>query len=188
MNPRYLRSFLLAASMACALPAVTSQAFSAEFRCKPGGPGSMPPPCMGGAPGDMPMGMRDGRDGPPEFGHGMGGLPPHLRGLDLSVTQRDRIAEIYQPLAATMRDKAGAVAVAQNAMRELALSETYDEAKAKALAETAAGNLADIAREHARADQAVFRLLTPEQRARVKERSKCPMPGFGPPMPPRREF
>ncbi len=189
MNPRIPRHFLIAAAMAFALPAASTRACADESCAKPGGPGMMPPPPgVEGGPGMMPPppGMDAGPGGtrngsPPEFGPRAGGLPSHLHGLDLSDAQAARIAGIYRSLFEQMREKGAEAAQARDALRDLALTDAYDEAKAKTLADAAAGAMADIASAHARADHAVFLLLTPEQRTRLKERANRPMPGFRPP-------
>ena len=181
MNPRHLRTFLNAAGMAFALPALTTQAFAARVCGQPDAPGMMPPhPGMPGGPGDMCMG-----DGPrpPMRGPQAGGLPSHLRGLDLSVAQQDRIQEIQCGLMSKLRPQTEDAERARHALRELTMSDAYDEAKAKCYAEVAGAAMTRLALEQARADQAVFQVLTAEQKARLKERGNCPMPGFGPPMP-----
>lgn len=188
MNPRFLRHFLIAAGMAFALPAATTQAFAAESCAKAGGPDMPPPPGMGDGPGMMPppphmdAGPGDVRHGPPPPECGPGdGLPPHLRGLDLSAAQRERIAGIYRTLFENLHDRGAEAAKAHDALRDLAMSEAYDEARAKTLADAAATTMAQLDLEHARADQTVFQLLTPEQRARLKERMNHPRPDMRPP-------
>lgn len=180
MNSRHLRTFLIAAGVVFALPAHTTRAFADQSCAQPGAPGMMPPP---GVPGDMGMAPR-----PPMRGPEAGGLPPHLRGLDLSAAQRDRIAEIQCGLMTAMRARSEEAERAHRALRELAMSDAYDEVQARRLVEAAGAAMTELALARTRADNAMFLILTPEQRTRLKERGDCPRSGDGPPMPPMRGF
>ncbi|MEC4749029.1 Spy/CpxP family protein refolding chaperone [Methylomicrobium sp. Wu6] len=96
-------------------------------------------------------------------------LPPYVHDLDLSNSQRARIAEILKTQGASLRDKAEAGRKAQNELRKLAFSSDYSEDKAKALADVSIPIMAELAVLHARLDHAIFTVLTPEQQQQAKE-------------------
>lgn len=104
-------------------------------------------------------------------GHGMRGhaamggkMMPHLRGLNLTEVQQDKVFEIMHNQAPIMRDKAKALHKAEADLRQLTAGEDYSEAKAQALADTAAKAMSEMALARAKAERQVFELLTPEQR------------------------
>lgn len=118
-------------------------------------------------------GMRHGRGMEHGLGmeHGMrGGEFGLLRGLDLTEEQRDRIFQIRHASEPAFRDQAKALRGARGEFAKLALSSEYDEAQVKALAERTAQAMSNMAQLRARNMNEVFRVLTPEQQAQVKER------------------
>ena len=104
-------------------------------------------------------------------GPGMGGgmMPPHLRGLNLSEPQRDKIFEIMHAQAPAMRDKAKAWRKAEDELRALTASPDYSDAKARSLADASAKAMADMTLARARTERQVFDVLTPEQRQQLSE-------------------
>lgn len=151
-----LQSFkhlLAIASFAAVLPAMAAQAGSDEGgRCQRHGEG------MNGHGGRMMPG--DGM---------MGHIPPFLHGLKLTDEQRDAIFNITYKQAPIMRDKEKSLRKAHEAMRELARSGKFDEAKAKSLAQDIADNLGVISLMRARAESEIYAVLTPEQRKQIDE-------------------
>ena len=100
-------------------------------------------------------------------GGGHEGMPPFLRGVKLSETQKDQIFEMMHKQAPLMRDKAKVSHKAMDELRQLSLAERYDEARAKALVHTAADAQAEMALLRTQSDQKIIALLSPEQRKEV---------------------
>ena len=128
-----------------------------------------------GEPGGHPgCGHFAGRGGP-----GMGGemMLPHLRGLNLSEAQRDKIFEIMHAQAPLMREKAKAVRKAEDDLRALAAADDYSDAKARALADAAAKAISEMSLARARAERQVFEALTPEQRKQLADLKASGGPG-----------
>ena len=114
--------------------------------------------------------------GPPSgFGHGPGGpgaqgLPPFLRGIELSEAQQDKVFAATYAQAPLLREQEKIAFKAHAQLRELAGSSAYDDAKASALANTAAQAMAKISLLHARLEQQLLAVLTPEQRKQAQQR------------------
>lgn len=104
-------------------------------------------------------------------GPGMGGemMPPHLRALNLTEAQRDKVFEIMHAQAPAMRDKAKAWRKAEDELRALTAASDYSDAKARALADSAAKAMADMTLARAKTERQVFEVLTPEQRKQLAE-------------------
>jgi Spy/CpxP family protein refolding chaperone len=100
--------------------------------------------------------------------HGAGAL----RGLDLSEEQRDQLFALRHAQAPKMRELGKTLRESNRELRTLAMSEAYDEARARQLAETASKAGADIALLRAQLGNETFRILTPEQRAKLAERAE----------------
>ncbi|MBU6271657.1 MAG: Spy/CpxP family protein refolding chaperone [Betaproteobacteria bacterium] len=115
-----------------------------------------------------PEGMRRGMG--MEMGMGMGNGMEFLRGVRLSDAQRDQVFTLMHQQAPAMRDKAKALGKTRQELRALALSPQFDEARAKALSDGLAAGLADMAMTRARTANAVWQLLTPEQKSQVEAR------------------
>jgi len=99
--------------------------------------------------------------------------PPFLHGILLSDGQQDQVFEIMHRAAPTLRAKAREARRAQQALHELSLSGSYDEAKARALADAVAHAVAEIALLRAGIDNQTVRLLTPEQRKQLDAAKPC---------------
>lgn len=93
-----------------------------------------------------------------------------LRGLDLSDEQRDRIFEIRHAAAPKMREQAKALRETRGEFSRLALSSEYDEAKVRSLAERSAQAISEMAQLRARSMNEIYKVLTPEQQAKLQER------------------
>jgi Spy/CpxP family protein refolding chaperone len=96
-------------------------------------------------------------------------LPPHLQQLGLSEEQRKQIGALFEAQGKSMKDKLEAGEKAHKALRDLAQSDDYSDDKANALIQGNAATMAAVALAHARLDHEVYRLLTPEQRIKLKE-------------------
>ena len=111
------------------------------------------------------FGMRGGMD---HFEGGMH-MPPFIRELKLTEAQRDQIFKIMHEQAPALRDKAKEVRKAHADIRALTFSSGYDEAKVKALSESGAQAMAQIAQMRAASANQIYQLLTPEQRKKADE-------------------
>jgi len=125
-------------------------------------------------PGRPPMMQGDDHDGPERGGPGRGpgfdhGRPPFFRGIELSDAQEDKVFAILHTDALYLREQSRAAAKAHEALRELAKSDKYDDARAAALAHAEATAEAAIALQHARTQQKLLAVLTPEQRKQQAE-------------------
>lgn len=112
---------------------------------------------------------------PPAFDHGPGGpgpqgLPPFLRGIELSEAQQDKVFAATYAQAPLLREQEKIAYKAHAQLRELAASGAYDDAKASALASTAAQAMAAISLQQARLEQQLLAVLTPEQRKQAQQR------------------
>lgn len=134
----------------------------------------------GGGPGMMQgPGMMPG----PGMKHGMGPMM-HLRALDLSEAQRDKIFSIMHGQAPVMRDKHKAIRKAREELKTLAHGEGFDAAKARAASDALGKAVSEMALLRVQTHAQVHALLTPEQRKKAEEmhRHRGPQggPGFGP--------
>lgn len=154
-----IKHFLAAAAIALALP-LTASAFQGPH---------------GGHRGCGDFAAHGG----PGMGMGGGMMPPHLRGLDLTEAQRDKVFEIMHAQAPVMREKGKAVFKAQADLRGLAASPDYSEAKARSLADAAAKAMSEMTLARAQAERQVFEVLTPEQRKQLAEMKPADMPRRG---------
>lgn len=93
-----------------------------------------------------------------------------LRGLDLSDAQRDRIFEIRHAAAPQMREQARVLRQTRGEVSKLALSNEYDEAALKVLADRRAQAMSAIAQLRAHNLNQIYQTLTPEQQAKLQER------------------
>lgn len=101
---------------------------------------------------------------------GFGGdhLPPPLRGLNLTEAQRDQVFTLLHNQAPQLREKAKAVRTSREELHALSASGSFDEAKARSLAEGAARAEAELAVMRARTESQIFALLTSEQRKQAE--------------------
>jgi len=143
-----IKRFLVAASVALAVP-LTAVAFQGH----PGGHHGCGDLAGHGGPGMMSGEM----------------MPPHLRGLNLTEAQRDKIFEIMHAQAPAMRDKAKALRKAEDDLRALTAAADYSDAKAKSLADAGAKAMSEMTLVRAKAERQVFEVLTPEQRKQLAE-------------------
>jgi Spy/CpxP family protein refolding chaperone len=132
-------------------------------------PGAGGPPPMSGPRGAGP----DGRGMP-------GGGP--MFGLNLPEAQQDQIFNLHHAQAPQMREQMKALRKSQQALRDLARSDTFDEQRAQQIAAEIGRTEATIALMRARLQAAVWKILTPEQRQRAAQMPmhRGPMGPMGP--------
>lgn len=97
------------------------------------------------------------------------GLPPFLHGIELNEAQQDKIFTATYAQAPLLREQEKIAFKAHAQLRGLAASSAYDDAKAGALANTAAQAMAKISLLQARLEQQLLAVLTPEQRQQAQQ-------------------
>ncbi|SFU62521.1 Spy/CpxP family protein refolding chaperone [Pseudoduganella namucuonensis] len=149
----------------------------------PGGPG-MPPP--GAAPGMRgghgvpggpggPDGQRPDGAGPQGAGpHGgpppMFAPPPFMRGLALTESQQDKVFTILHGQAPYLREQQRNLHKAQEGLHQMSTVEKYEDAKAAALAQSAAQAMANLELARVRTEQKLLAVLTADQRKQLDQR------------------
>ena len=106
---------------------------------------------------------------PPFGGPGMVGRPLFMRGVELSEAQEDKVFAILHEEKPYLREQGKAADKAHEALREMAGTDKYDDAKAASLAQAAANAMANIALQRVRTEQKLLAVLTPEQRKKQAE-------------------
>lgn len=125
------------------------------------------------AEGTGPMRDRAEGHGPMrDRGQGHGPMMPH--GVHLDEAQQDKVFAIVHAQEPQMREYEKAARHAHQALRAMATSGQFDDAKASALAQAGAQAMAGMALQQARADARINALLTPEQRRQASERGEFP--------------
>ena len=119
----------------------------------------------------------DREPSPGHMMHEQGPGPMFLRGVALDEAQQDKVFAIVHAQQPQLREQSKAARHAHEALRAMATSGQFDDAKASALAQTAAKAMAAMALQQARTDAQVYALLTPEQRRQAAERPPRPEPG-----------
>lgn len=147
-----MRRWTFATLLACALPLAAQAAppFAGNGDC--GRAGASRAAWKGG------MGGEGGMMGP-----GMRHMMP-LMSLGLSEEQRDTLFARMHAQAPRLREAAKANAKAHDALRQLALSDNYDAAAARQLADEVARAEADMSLLRAEMGAQMRQVLTPEQR------------------------
>ncbi len=164
MKPARIAAFTVAGSLALAVPFLVSAQASPDA-----GPQAGPSKMMMKHHAHWRHGGDGHHRGAHMHGrHGHGGA--FLRGIDLSDEQRDRIFEIRHVAAPKMREQAKVLREARGEFAKLALSSDYDEARVRALAERNAQAMSEMAQLRARSLNEIYKVLTPEQQAKVQER------------------
>jgi len=106
---------------------------------------------------------------PHAFRHNESGVM-RLRGLDLSEAQRDQVFKIVHAQQPAMREQMKQMRQARRDLAEAATAERYDAARVQAAAEAQGKAATQLALMRAQTMQQVNQVLTPEQRAKLKER------------------
>lgn len=146
-----IRRFLIAASLALAVPMVVAG----------------------------PRFLHDDEFAGPEHRGGPGGelAPPYLPALNLDEAQRDKVFSILHGQAPVMRERLKDLGRLESGLQRLSAAPDYDERKTRALAEQLGRATAEIALLRARTDRQIFELLNPEQRQRLAEAGPPHAPG-----------
>ena len=138
---------------------VSAVAMSAE-------PEHAPPPdrmMQGQGPGPMP-----------HRGEGRG--PMMLHGVHLDEAQQDKVFAFVHAQEPQMHEHEKAARHAHQALRAMATSGQFNDARASALAQAGAQAMAAMALQQARTDAQIVALLTPEQRRQANEYGQRPEP------------
>lgn len=143
----------------------------------PAAPGADNPGVDERGPGDGPRHHGFGLSGPgapgpetPAFLPFVPPLPGHLRHLDLSEAQQDKLFAIMHAAAPQQRAQMKAERKAHEALRALGGSPQFDEAKANAAARDLGQAIAAGALLRARIESQVLAVLSPEQREQMGRR------------------
>lgn len=167
--PRRVAAGLLALT----LPLAAAGAFARDHENDNTGGKEKSEHCAPGAGGHGPMarGMREGMEDRMREGmrSGMRGemgehLPPYLRGITLSETQRDQLFELQHARMPQQRAQMKLLRQNRQALHGLSGADSFDAAKARSLADAGAKIMSEIAFSHAEFDAKVRALLSPEQR------------------------
>jgi protein CpxP len=115
------------------------------------------------------MAAEAGRPPPDRMRGGHDGAPMFMHGVHLDEAQRDKVFAIMHAQEPMLREQAKAQRHAHEALRAMAVSGQFDEAKASALAQAAAKAMAAAELQRARSHAQIYALLTPEQRSQAAE-------------------
>jgi protein CpxP len=129
----------------------------------------------------MEMSLGGNPPPPPTMGPCHEPVPPFLHGVALTEDQRDKVFEIMHAQMPNLRAREKEIRRAHEGLIKLSLNTEFDDIKAKALANASAEAMSDVALMHARIDNKIFGLLTPEQRkqiegSRAREEEHCGEP------------
>ena len=102
-------------------------------------------------------------------GYGEGPMMP-LRSLDLTEAQRDQVFKIFHEQAPAMHEQMKQLRDARHDLAQAAAGDQYDAARVRAAAEAQGKAVTQLALLRAQTMQRVHDVLTPEQRAKLKER------------------
>jgi periplasmic protein CpxP/Spy len=102
--------------------------------------------------------------------HRQGSAMMRLRGLDLTEAQRDQVFKIFHEQAPAAREQMKTIRSARRDLAQAALGDRYDAERVRAAAEAQGKAVTQLALLRAQTMQRVNAVLTPEQRAKAKER------------------
>ena len=109
----------------------------------------------------------------PTSGEGMGHHRGHammgLRGLNLTEAQRDQVFKIHHEQEPAVHEQMKQVQRSRQDLRQLAMADRFDEARARQIADTQAKALANLAVMRAQTMARIREILTPEQRQRLDQ-------------------
>jgi periplasmic protein CpxP/Spy len=128
---------------------------------------AVPEAAMPDAP---PGGPDDGGPGPGHRGPGPGMPFGRFHGLKLSEAQQDKLFNIMHAQAPQRREHDKAIRKAEGGLRELGRAERFDDARAAELARDFGQAIAAAELLRVRTDAQVLAVLTPEQRAELRQR------------------
>lgn len=136
-------------------------------------------------PGPGPDGGRHhgfGEHGPGMRGDMHGGMLEHMRRLNLSEAQQDKLFNIRHAAEPQRREHMKAIRKAHEGLAELARSDRFDDARATALSRELGQAVAAEALLRARTEAQALAVLTPEQREQLR-RHRTPGPQLRPGQP-----
>lgn len=155
MNPanKFLSSALLtAAVLAASLPLKAMARSDHADSCRQ----------SAGPEGHGRHGGRAGQPGEP--------MPPYLRGLKLSESQRDKIFELMHVQAPQLRDIAKKARQSVDQLHRQALGDSYDGTQARQLADEAGRAHGEMLARRAEIDRKIYAILDAEQRQQLAAR------------------
>jgi protein CpxP len=120
---------------------------------------------MSAEPEHAPPGRMMHERGPEGRGQG----PKFLHGVVLDEAQQDKVFAIVHAQEPQMREQGKAARHAHEALRAMATTGQFDDAKAAALSQAGAKAMAAMALQRARTDAQIYALLSPEQRRQAAE-------------------
>jgi protein CpxP len=120
---------------------------------------------MSAPPEQAPSGRMQHERGAESRGRG----PMFLHGVVLDEAQQDKVFAIVHAQEPQMREQGKAARHAREALRSMATTGQFDDAKAAALAQAGAKAMAAMALQRARTDAQIYALLSPEQRRQAAE-------------------
>jgi protein CpxP len=120
---------------------------------------------MSAPPEQAPFGRMQHERGPESHGR----RPMFLHGVVLDEAQQDKVFAIVHAQEPQMREQGKAARHAHEALRSMATTGQFDDAKAAALAQAGAKAMAAMALQRARTDAQIYALLSPEQRRQAAE-------------------
>jgi Spy/CpxP family protein refolding chaperone len=101
--------------------------------------------------------------------HHRGGPMEHMRALNLTEQQRDQIFKIHHDSVPAMREQMKQVQKARTELRQIAMADKFDEAKARQAADAQAKAMSTMAVMRAQTMNRVRQVLTPEQRQKMDQ-------------------
>ncbi len=117
-----------------------------------------------GQRGDMNGHSSHGRSGAEM--HQRQGMPD-LRGIDLSAAQVSQLSALRDEQRKAFAEKGPAMRVQRDALRKLVMSDAYTPAAAAEIIAKIGATQSEMAKLHAEQANALYKILTPEQRTRM---------------------
>ncbi len=99
----------------------------------------------------------------------MGGIPLHLKQLNLSEAQQDQVFKIMYDQIPAMREQHKARKNITEELHKLSQADRFDDTKAQQLTEQLAKMSKEKALNRTRTEAKIFALFTPEQRQKVRD-------------------
>lgn len=106
------------------------------------------------------------------MGHHRGNAMMGLRGLNLTEAQRDQVFKIHHDQEPAVHEQMKQVQRSREDLRQLAMADRFDEARARQIADTQAKALANLAVMRAQTMARIREILTPEQRQRLDQQGR----------------
>jgi periplasmic protein CpxP/Spy len=95
------------------------------------------------------------------------GIPPHLRHLNLTDEQQDKVFNLLHEQVAAQRERMKAARAAHEALMQLTRADRFDAQKARTLADAQAKAMSDMIVARAETQSRIRAILTPEQRQKL---------------------